>query len=149
MNGRIVVVRRWQIAVLIVGICVIAGLTRLWDKDLAASADAMPAGERVIHMVTGEYSAVTPDGREIEAYRWDPGTIFVNKGENVQLRIYGVNGDSHPFVIEGLGVEGIVKKGEETIVNFHASKAGIYRIICYTHPDIANNGPMIGYIIVD
>lgn len=149
MNGRIVVIRGWQVAVLAAGICVIAVLTSLWERERSVSADAMPVGERVFHMVTGEFSATMPDGQEVEAYRWDPGTIFVNKGENVQLRILGVNGASHPFIIEGLGIEGIVKKGEETIVNFHASKEGIYRIICTTHPDAANNGPMIGYIVVD
>jgi plastocyanin len=106
-------------------------------------------GERVIHLVTGEYSAKTADGKEIEAYRWDPGTIFVEKGERVKLSIYGVNGASHPFIIEGMDVQGEVKKGEETIVTFTAQKEGTYRIICLTHPDIAHNGPMIGYIVVD
>ncbi|MCI3923091.1 cupredoxin domain-containing protein [Paenibacillus sp. TRM 82003] len=109
----------------------------------------MPVGERVIHMVTGEFSATTKDGKKIEAYRWDPGTVFVNKGENVKLKLYGVNGENHPFLIEGLNIQGVVKKGEETVVNFHASKEGIYRIICLTHPDAANEGPMIGYIVVD
>jgi len=149
MNGRVIVIRKRQMLVIALGICFIAGLTYLWEKDRAEPADAMPVGERVFHMVTGEFSATLPDGKKIESYLWHPGTIFVNKGENVQLRILGVNGESHPFIIEGMGIEGIVKKGEETIVNFHASKEGIFRIICTTHPDAASNGPMIGYIIVD
>jgi heme/copper-type cytochrome/quinol oxidase subunit 2 len=60
-----------------------------------------------------------------------------------------VNGDSHPFIIEGLNVKGEVKKGKETVVSFTAQKEGIYRIICTTHSDIAHNGPMVGYIVVN
>lgn len=103
----------------------------------------------VIHLVTGEFKTETEDGEEIEAYRWDPGTIFVPEGEQVQLRIYGVNGDEHPFMIEGTDIRGTVKKGEETVLNLRFNKEGVYRLICLTHPDIQSNGPMIGYIVVD
>jgi len=149
MSSKIVVVRKRQALALALGICVVAALTWWWDKGEAVTADAMPAGERVIHMVTGEYSTTAEDGKEIEAYRWDPGTVFVNKGENVKLVILGVNGDHHPFLIEGMNIQGVVKKGEETVVSFHASKEGIYRLICLAHPDASNRGPMIGYIVVD
>jgi len=149
MNSRIVVVRKWQLLALAVGICVVAATTLFWERGGSVTADAMPVGERVIHMVTGEYKTTTKDGKEIEAYRWDPGTVFVNKGENVKLKILGVNGEHHPFIIEGMNIQGVVKKGEETTVTFHASKEGIYRIICFTHPDAVNNGPMIGYIVID
>nr|WP_233531483.1 cupredoxin domain-containing protein [Paenibacillus alkalitolerans] len=124
-------------------------MTVLWERSQAVPADAMPVSERVIHMVTGEFKTITKDGEELEAYRWDPGTVFVNKGENVKLVLLGVNGENHPFVIEGLNIQGSVTKGKETIVNFHASKEGIFRIICLAHPDASNNGPMIGYIVVD
>lgn len=149
MGSRVVMVRRWQLFALAAGICMVAVMTIFWDRGETRATDAMPVGERVIHMVTGEYSTTTKDGQEIEAYRWDPGTVFVNKGENVKLKILGVNGNEHPFVIEGMDIQGIVKKGEETVVSFHASKEGIYRMICTTHPDSANNGPMIGYIVID
>ncbi|HZG58210.1 cupredoxin domain-containing protein [Paenibacillus sp.] len=150
MKSRIVVLRRWQLAAIALGFVVVAATTWAWERGgEAVTADAMPVGERVIHMVTGEYSTTTKDGQEIEAYRWDPGTVFVNKGENVKLKILGVNGDHHPFLIEGLNIQGVVKKGEETVVSFHASKEGIYRLICLTHPDAGNHGPMIGYIVVD
>jgi plastocyanin len=120
-----------------------------WSREqlMPALADSSPA--RTIQMVSGEFSSKTADGKQIEAYRWDPGTIVVHKGEKINLSIYGVNGDSHPFIIEGLNVKGEVKKGKETVVSFTAQKEGIYRIICTTHPDIAHNGPMVGYIVVD
>jgi heme/copper-type cytochrome/quinol oxidase subunit 2 len=120
-----------------------------WGREqlMPALADSGPA--RTIHMVTGEYSSKTTDGKLIEVYRLDPGTIVVHKGEKINLSIFGVNGDSHPFIIEGLNVKGEVKKGKETVVSFTAQKAGIYRIICTAHPDIAHNGPMVAYIVVN
>lgn len=120
-----------------------------WGQEKIRSAMGPNAPERTIHLVTGEFKTTGPDGKTIEAYRWDPGTIYVKKGEHIRLSIYGVNGASHPFIIDGLNVKGEVKKGQETVVSFHADKAGIYRIVCLTHPDIAHNGPMIGYVVVD
>ncbi|MFE8694805.1 cupredoxin domain-containing protein [Cytobacillus sp. FJAT-53684] len=104
---------------------------------------------REIHMVTGEFKATLSDGKEIESYRWDPGTIFVAKGEKVKLMISGVNGTEHPFSIEGTDINGVVKKGEETIVPLQFKKEGVYRLICHTHHDKNENGPMIAYIVVD
>lgn len=102
----------------------------------------------LIQMVTVEFKTKTDDGKEIEAYRWDPGTIFVPKGEDVTLSIFGVNGKSHPFYIEGTDIKGDVKKGEETIVKLRFDEEGIYRIVCTAHETIKQNGPMIGYIVV-
>jgi plastocyanin len=104
---------------------------------------------REIHMVTGEFKSTTEDGKEIEAYRWDPGSIFVEKGEKVRLIIRGINGTEHPFIIEGTDIKGAVKKGEETVVPLQFNKEGTYRLICLTHPTAENNGPMIAYIVVD
>lgn len=104
---------------------------------------------REIHLVTGEFKTTTKDGKEIEAYRWDPGTVFLEKGESVNLIIYGVNGSEHPFMIEGTDIKGTVKKGEETIIPLKFDKEGTYRLICLTHPDKSQNGPMIAYIVVD
>ena len=46
--------------------------------------------EFVIHMLAVEFKGKTEDGKEIEAYRWDPGTVFVPEGKEVTLSIYGV-----------------------------------------------------------
>jgi plastocyanin len=104
---------------------------------------------REIHMVTGEFKTKTETGKEIEAYRWDPGTVFLEKGETVNLVIYGVNGAEHPFMIEGTDIQGTVKKGVETVIPVKFDKEGTYRLICLTHPDKNHSGPMIAYIIVD
>lgn len=119
----------------------------LWDR--AKPAMGTVDQPRVIHMVTTEYATKLPDGSKLEVYRWNPGTIFAKKGETVELRLLGVNGDRHPFRIEGLNVQGEVLKGKETVVTFTVEKEGIYRIICPTHSDMAHGGPMIAYLVVD
>lgn len=135
---------------LAVGIIILIAAAILYGgRDQLTAVTGKPLKERTIHMVTGEFKTKLPDGKEIEAYRWDPGTVFVEKGESIKLIIYGVNGEGHPFIIEGTNIKGEVTKGKETIVPFKAEKEGVYRIICLTHPDAAHNGPMIGYIVVD
>ncbi|MBI0575938.1 cupredoxin domain-containing protein [Neobacillus cucumis] len=104
---------------------------------------------REIHMVTVEYKTQTKDGKELEAYRWDPGTIVLEKGEKAELYINGINGEEHPFYIEGTSIKGTVKKGEETVVPLQFDKEGTYRLVCEVHSDKAHNGPMIADIVVD
>ncbi|HEX4944843.1 MAG TPA: cupredoxin domain-containing protein [Usitatibacteraceae bacterium] len=84
----------------------------------------------------GGYSLKKPDekGRwEVSTYRWDPGTIVVNQGDKVTLEIVGINGDEHPFTIEGYWISDVVRRGQITRVNFTADKAGIFKIICRKH----------------
>lgn len=104
---------------------------------------------REIHLVTGELQTKTNNGKVIEAYRWDPGSIFLEKEEKINLIIYGVNGAEHPFYIEGTDIKGTVKKGVETVIPLQFDKEGTYRLICLTHPDKNHSGPMIAYINVD
>ncbi|MBP1990900.1 cupredoxin domain-containing protein [Paenibacillus eucommiae] len=147
--SRVFIIQRKHIILTSLAIVIIAAAVFYLSRDNALPTMAESSSGRTIHMVTGEFSTKTADGKEIEAYRWDPGTIFVQKGEKINLSIYGVNGDSHPFIIEGLNLKGEVKKGKETIVSFVANKKGVFRIICLTHPDIAHSGPMIGYLVVN
>lgn len=119
-----------------------AGDTVVFNQQKDGSA-------REIHMVTGEYKTTGKNGKVIESYRWDPGTIFMEKGEKVTLKILGINGAKHPFYIEGTNIKGIVTKGEEAIVPLDFEKEGTYRLICHMHQDKEHSGPMIAYIIVD
>lgn len=114
---------------------------------MTASGGLAPK-DQVIHMVTGEFKATLPNGQKLEAYRWDPGTIVVNKGQKTTLSIYGVNGEDHPFMIEGMDISGEAKQGQETLVTFTPQQEGIFRLICLNHPDKTNKGPMIAYIVV-
>lgn len=138
--------RQIQLIIAVAVLMLLTGIYLSWNQSRAASAQ--PAEARVIEMVTGEFKSTTKDGDEIEAYVWHPGTIIVSKGELIELRISGVNGSSHPFVIEKLGLTGMVEKGKTTTVRFTASKTGTYPIVCTSHTDMTNGGPMVGYIIV-
>jgi heme/copper-type cytochrome/quinol oxidase subunit 2 len=147
--SKMYVITRNQLRMIAFGLILIVLVYSFWmwkQADMAASSSDEP---RIIHMVIGEFSSITKKGKEIEVYRWDPGTIAVKKGESIELRILGVNGDHHSFVLEGLNVKGEVLKGKETIVRFIAEEEGTYRMICINHSDMAHQGPMIGYIVVN
>ncbi|MBD0383697.1 cupredoxin domain-containing protein [Paenibacillus sedimenti] len=147
--SRIIVIKRTHLVLAALALLLILSSLLYLNRERIIPTLAEPTALRTFHMVTGEFKSTTSDGKTIEAYRWDPGTIVVNKGEKVKLSIYGVNGESHPFLIEGLNISGEVKKGKETVITFTPEQEGIYRLICMTHPDIAHGGPMIGYIVVD
>jgi plastocyanin len=146
--SKVLVISKKQIrmAVILALAVVLTVVFLRWDRSEAASSQ--PNTERTIQLVTGEFSSTTADGKKIEAYRFDPGTVFVHKGETVQLHITGINGASHPFVIEGLNVKGEVKKGETTVVRFTAEHSGTYPILCLTHTASTQGGPMVGYIVI-
>jgi heme/copper-type cytochrome/quinol oxidase subunit 2 len=97
------------------------------DKEPFPAAELPPGGGYLLRK---------PDekGRwEVSTYRWDPGTIVVNQGDRVTLEIIGINGDDHPFTIEGYWVSGVVKRGQITRLTFTADKPGIFKIICRKH----------------
>lgn len=147
----LVLKKRSIIAFVIIFSVIVSASVWFFSKSDSLAVFNQNEGEKVreIHMVTGEFKAKLPDGKEIEAYRWDPGTIFLEKDEKVNLKIWGVNGMEHPYIIEGTDIKGVVKKAEETVVPLQFDKEGVYRLVCLTHPDKDNSGPMIAYIVVD
>lgn len=147
---HILIVRRSRIIWAAIILCGLIGgyyLVENYGKTMATLGSAETKKEFTI--ITTEYKATMEDGKVIEVYRWDPGVIFVEKGDHVTLKFYGVQGAFHPFEIKGLGVKGEVKKGRETEVSFVADKEGTFEIICHTHSNHTQNGPMVGYLIVD
>lgn len=84
------------------------------------------------------------DGKwEVETYAWLPGSLTVYQGDEVTLKVVGINGAEHVVTIEGYDLKYVVKRGEITTVSFKAQKAGIFEIICHLH------GPsMTGQLIV-
>lgn len=131
------------------------------------TASAPAATKRTIHMTALEYKGSTEvakepfpvaavpggggyilkdpkDGKwETSTYRWEPGTIVVYQGDDVELRIWGVNGAEHPGRIEGYEKAFSVKRGQLTTVSFTASKPGVFRILCDVH-----NPSMTGTLVV-
>ncbi len=148
---RFIVIRKsWIISVTLALIVIVCGVLFFNPGAIPTASNTLSDQEiYTFQMVTGEFSSKDESGKEIESYRWDPGTIVVPNDKEINLRIYGVNGKEHPFFIEGTNVKGVVKKGEETVIKVRFTKEGTYRLICTAHPDIDHNGPMIGYIVVD
>ncbi|MFC5652821.1 cupredoxin domain-containing protein [Paenibacillus solisilvae] len=146
--SKIFIVSRKQLRLfsILLLVVIIAAACLKWNQSRAASA--LPQETRIFQLVTGEFSSTTDDGKEIEVYRWDPGSITVHQGDHVELHITGVNGKSHPFVIEELGIKGEVTKGKTTIVRFTATAKGTFPIVCLTHTTMEHGGPMVGYIYV-
>jgi plastocyanin len=147
--SKIVILNRKKIQfyTILAFVVILAGAYIGWQQSKPALA---PAGEnaRVIQLVTGEFKATSDSGKSLSSYRFDPGTVVVKKGELVELRISGINGQSHPFVIEGLNISGEIHKGKTTVVRFTPKEAGIYTIVCQTHDLPKNGGPMVGYLVV-
>ena len=153
---KFVVVKKRQLqwAAVIVLVVLVATAVWRWNavEPTLANAEVGSANggaeTQVFQIVTGEFETTDRAGKMLEAYVWSPGNIVVKKGVPVELRITGISGEKHPFVIEGLGIKGTVTKGETTIVRFTADHAGTYPIQCLTHTDLRSGGPMVGYIVV-
>ncbi|QHW30815.1 hypothetical protein GZH47_08080 [Paenibacillus rhizovicinus] len=145
-NIFVVSKKQLRLIYLLVLVIVFTAVCLRWNQSNAAMS--VPKETQVFQLVTGEFKTTLANGKELEVYRWDPASIVVHKGEVVELRITGVNGASHPFIIQELGIKGEVHKGQTTVVHFTADQRGTFAIECLTHSSLANGGPMVGYITV-
>lgn len=118
------------------------------SKQTAGGATKSASEAKTFHIVTGEFKTTTPEGKEIEAYRFSPGHLVVNKGDRVTLHIHGVNGSVHNFQLKDFGIKGSVKKGETATVTFTPDRTGTFELTCLNHANVEQGGPMIGYITV-
>jgi len=130
---------------------ILMGSLYFFTNEAAPTFQSSQASNKdmTFNMITAEFATTTADGKKIEAYRWDPGTIVIPKNQDVTLELFGVNGDEHPFYIEGTNIKGTVKKGEETVIPLHFKEEGTYRLICDTHSHEGHSVPMVAYIVVD
>lgn len=99
-------------------------------------------------VLTTEVEAHLPDGTSTDVYRFDPGVFVARQGDTVVLKIHGVKGQSHPVVLEGYDVQGVVEKNQTLTLQIHADKPGLHRLVCTAHADMAHGGPMEGYLFV-
>ncbi|MBI3782625.1 MAG: cupredoxin domain-containing protein, partial [Deltaproteobacteria bacterium] len=86
------------------------------------------AAERSFTVVNIEY-----EGSKV----WVPGTLVVQKGDNVKIKlINNVKADpnQHGYKIGDFNIEAVVTRGEPKEITFTADKAGIFPITCQLHP---------------
>ena len=139
---------------MVMGVLTVAGLLvgAVALGLVMGKAPAPAAVDRTFIMTAIEYKGTfganegQPAGTVVEAYRWDPSYLEVNKGDRVTLMIFGVNGAAHPTTIDGYDLAFTVTRGEWTTVTFTASKVGIFEMVCHV-PD--HTATMHAYIIVN
>jgi cytochrome c oxidase subunit II len=96
-------------------------------------------------------TGVSKDAKEIrmtaKKYEYDPAVITVKEGEHVRLIITALDHD-HGFKIEALHVDGLLKKGESTTIEFTADITGTFPFQCSHFCGLGHKG-MKGELIVE
>lgn len=105
----------------------------------AFPTDKLPEG--------GGYGLKAPAGDppkwEVNSYAWAPASLVVAEGDEVTLKIVGINGAEHVSSIEGHVNRFTVARGKITTVQFTAGKPGVYSLVCNTHQP-----NMVGQLVV-
>jgi len=95
--------------------------------------------------------AVAPGVHEIQMtakrYEYNPNVITVKKGEHVKLIITALDRD-HGFKLEAFGINQKLKKGDPTIIEFTADKAGTFEFKCSEFCGMGH-GRMKGKLVVE
>jgi len=86
----------------------------------------------------GEYDAENPDKWQVSTYLFAPGAMTVVNGDDVTLRLFGINGDEHVMWVEApdgtkVTAEVVLNRGREIKMDFTADQLGHYKLICVTH----------------
>ena len=86
----------------------------------------------------GDFDADNLDRWQVSTYMFAPGAMTVAKGDEVSLRVFGVNGDEHEVWVEapdGTKVTSahIMNRGREYNLSFTAELTGHYKLICGNH----------------
>ncbi len=90
--------------------------------------ESYPPGHEEVAAETGKWA--------IETYRFDSAMVAAYVGDRVTLNIFGVNGKQHDIAIPAFNKTLTVKRGVVSKVSFVVKKAGIYKILCITHPPV-------------
>ncbi len=80
-------------------------------------------------------------------YEYDPGEIHVKQGERVRLILKALD-RKHGFQIKEFGIKTVLKKGQETVVEFVADKAGTFQFKCSKWCGFGH-GRMRGRLVVE
>ena len=114
--------------VLVGGAYIMMGAQPARTQSPSPAASAAPASNvREITLVNIKY-----EGSNV----WMPGPLVCKKGDHVKLTlINNVKDDpaEHGLTIAEFGVQAVVKRGERQVVEFDATKAGIFKVSCHLH----------------
>jgi plastocyanin len=86
----------------------------------------------------GEYDADNPAKWQVSTYMFSPGAMSVVKGDNVTLRLFGVNGDEHTVWVQApdgstTAASTVLNRGREITLSFTADQVGHYKLLCGNH----------------
>lgn len=117
-----------------VAVLVVVALGGWWWMNGRASAptsvtvpEATMAPVATTSATTGTVKEITVNG---SAFKFDPATLTLNKGDRVKLTFVN-QGGSHDFVIDELGVKTpVINAGQTAVVEFMADKAGTFEYYC-------------------
>lgn len=134
------------VALLVVGVA-LAGTVALVNPGIRASAQEKPSepAQRqfsVVMMVFGS--------KPLEYHRWVPGTIVVNQGDTVILKVTNADREgSHGFSIAAYGIDKRkIEPGATETFQFVADKAGIFRFACSEVGCTEDHADQIGQLVV-
>lgn len=145
-------IRRWlpiatSLLAVLVGMAILYPRLEGQQESAAAEWNAATTAPRDYHIYTVEYKAKW-NGKEKEVYRFDPGSLVVNRGEKIRLIFHGFHGKEHHLSIPAFHLKGTVKKGKETIFTLTPDQTGVFDILCHNHLTPEQNGPMIMQLAV-
>jgi plastocyanin len=108
------------------------------DGILPPDVDPTSLSKGYGYKAPGEYDAENPEKFQVATYMFAPGAMSVVSGDNVTLRMFGVNGDEHQIFVQAPDGSTVVdaftiNRGREVTVAFEADQAGHYKLICTTH----------------
>ena len=114
------------------GVVTLAALGIARAETAAAPVDGGPKADRTFTCIATDHSGVK---------RWEPATFIVYEGEKVHFKLFNripkATGVAvHGFAIPAFDVKVAVEADnkEPVLVDFTASKAGLFDINCHLHP---------------
>jgi cytochrome c oxidase subunit 2 len=115
-------------------ILILGALMTCLAGAILAAGQATPRGVR-------EFTMTAKD------YEFDPGVITVKKGEKVRLIITATDRD-HGIKLDAFDVNQVLKKGDPTIIEFTADKAGTFEFKCSVYCGMGHR-KMKGKLVVE
>jgi len=85
----------------------------------------------------GVYDGDNPDKWQVATYLFSPSALTAVKGDNITLRMFVINGDTHVTWLEApdgsVVEEWTMNRGREYNISFTADQAGYYTMHCNNH----------------